>query len=554
MNREHDLAAAVVGTLLRENYAGLSGQVRQRAGLPVLALPGSGLELPLEADGFLADFRVAPHAPPLTLGDVRAVLTAVADHADAAGVAAFGAECDQALTALRLREAHLKAGLAAGRAGPGPAGAIGYDALAAVMPHPAYPTGACRLGFTDDDHLRYAPEYLPEFALHWVAVPRAALTRAGGGPPPWWPAPADVGLPASLAGTHDLLPVHPVTARGALARALAEAGIAEAVAAPATAVAVRPTLSVRTVAVTAVPRAHLKLPLPVSTLGLRNRRALVPGTLADGALVHRVLATVIARDAELSGLMITDDGNYAHAGHPFLGCMLRMLPAGLDRCHVVPLAALLAARGPGGKLVIDELGGGDPVKLACAYFGLLFRIGVRLFVRYGIALESHQQNAAFVIDSAGGGMRLLVKDFDGALINHARLAAALGQAAPGPAAFADRRLLARCDDELADVFTTITVHLCAGAIAFGLARAGRARLPDVLAICRRSLAAALDDYAGDPAAELLRARVLAAPRLPGKAMVTAGTLTGKARTGARDINKFIGTSGPNYLREQAGTR
>jgi hypothetical protein len=42
--------------------------------------------------------------------------------------------------------------------------------------------------------------------------------------------------------------------------------------------------------------------------------------------------------------------------------------------------------------------------------------------------------------------------------------------------------------------------------------------------------------------------VLAADRLPGQAMVTAGTLLDKSRTGARDINKFYGTTGPNYLR------
>ncbi|HEX4061782.1 MAG TPA: IucA/IucC family C-terminal-domain containing protein [Streptosporangiaceae bacterium] len=185
--------------------------------------------------------------------------------------------------------------------------------------------------------------------------------------------------------------------------------------------------------------------------------------------------------------------------------------------------------------------------LAGAYFGVLFRIAVRLFVRYGIALESHQQNAALIVGPAGG-VRLMVKDFDGALINHGRLTSALGGQAPPAAAFADQRLLTGCDDELADVFITITVHLCAGAVAFGLARAGRAPLPDLLGLVRRSLAAALDEYPGDPAAALLRARVLDAPRLPGKAMLTAGTLVDKARTGARDINKYIGTSGPNYLR------
>ena len=46
----------------------------------------------------------------------------------------------------------------------------------------------------------------------------------------------------------------------------------------------------------------------------------------------------------------------------------------------------------------------------------------------------------------------------------------------------------------------------------------------------------------------LRARVLEADRLTGKAMVTAGTLTEKSRSGARDINKFYGPGGPNYLK------
>jgi hypothetical protein len=135
------------------------------------------------------------------------------------------------------------------------------------------------------------------------------------------------------------------------------------------------------------------------------------------------------------------------------------------------------------------------------------------------------------------------------LINHARLAAALGGAAPEPGGFGDQRMLTASDDALADVFITITVHLCAGAIAFGLADRGFAPLAGLLAMVREALEAALDRQAGDPAARLLRARALEAGRLPVKAMLTAGTLTGKARTGARDINKFYGPPGPNYLRD-----
>jgi siderophore synthetase component len=487
-------------------------------------------------------------------------------------VAAFGVECRQALATLRLRARHLPAALP-----PGPwlgaAGSVCYDAIAAARPHPAYPTGACRLGFTDDDSLRYAPEFRPEFELNWVAVPRAAMVTARPGRPGWWPAMRETGLPEALADTHELMPVHPLTARLALPRALAEAqlnwtglagtGLADAgptgtglagtglagaaQVAPGRWLRVRPTLSTRTVAVTADPGIQLKLPLPVSTLGLRNRRAMEPRTLGDGAVVRRILAAAADRDPGLDALLLADDGDFAHAGHPCLAYLRRRLPDGLGSGRIVPVAALLAETN--GGPVIEELAEAEPVPAFFRrYLDLLFGLAVRLFVGYGIALESHQQNAA-VVAGPGPGLRLLIKDFDGALINHARLAAALGGAAPEPDGFGDQRMLTASDDALADVFITITVHLCAGALAFGLAERGFAPLGALLAMVREALEAALDRQAGDPAARLLRARALEAGRLPVKAMLTAGTLTGKARTGARDINKFYGPPGPNYLRD-----
>jgi siderophore synthetase component len=597
---ERVLASLIIDTLLREGYGGLAGRVRQLDGGTVLDLPvgrtGRGRTLPLEHDGFLTDFRLLRTAAglpaaALTLDDVDALIAAISDPRDGAGVIAFAAECRQALAALRLRERYQPAALdrlARGwRAVPdtrsGPGGLPGYEALAASLPHPAYPTSQSRLGFSDEDSLRYAPEYYPEFALSWVAVPRSRLAVAGRpAPSPDWPGMPEVGLPEALAATHDLLPVHPVTARDQLELVLAEAGLTEpaggvagAAVAPGTALRVVPTLSTRTVAVISQPGTHLKLPLPTSTLGLLNRRSIGPGTLADGALVQGLLAAASRDDPQLSGLLLADEGSYAHTGHPYLGYLLRRLPAGLDRHRIVPVAALLAPSpdaGPGADrpLVIEDLARwacrGDLIGLLTAYLRVLFGAAVRLFVRYGIALESHQQNAALVLGGqagdgqaaasrAGGAagqagqLRLLVKDFDGALINLPRLTAALGAGAPAEAAFADPRLLTESDDALADVFITITVHLCAGALAFGLARRGVAPLTDLLALIRRELTAALDEHAAAPAASLLRARVLDADRLPGKSMVTAGTLVAKSRTGASDINKFYGTNGPNYLKD-----
>jgi IucA / IucC family/Ferric iron reductase FhuF-like transporter len=428
---EPELAAAVLGALLRENFAGVSNYIESDGQVPVLAIPGLPA-LELEPDGFLAEFRIRPPVPSLTLDEVGKALQALADPADADGVRAFAQECRDALAAHHLR----------GREGPritsvlgrrpaqawrGHEGQLAYDALAAAQPHPACPTAAARPGLTGADALAYAPEYQPAFSLNWAAIPRTTLTRGGPGLPSWWPRPSDVGLPAALDPAHELIPVHPLTARRALPQALTEAGLPAAkLIAPATRLKVTPTLSTRTVAVTSQPGIHLKLPLPASTLGLRGRGPIVPGTLPDGALVRAIVAEAASASPPLAELLLADESRYAHAGHPFLGYLMRQLPGGLTRCHLVPLAALLApvprGPGPGGPaLVIGELarehGNGTVAGLFRDYLDVLFGVHVDLFVRFGIALESHQQNAALVLAGPDDPLRLLVKDFDGALIH-----------------------------------------------------------------------------------------------------------------------------------------
>ncbi|MBC3993541.1 IucA/IucC family protein, partial [Streptomyces sp. AC563] len=90
-------------------------------------------------------------------------------------------------------------------------------------------------------------------------------------------------------------------------------------------------------------------------------------------------------------------------------------------------------------------------------------------------------------------------------------------------------------------------------------RAGRAPLATLIDLLVDRLTEAIDQLGPaaapapttDPTAlaapdAVLRARVLNADRLPVKAMVTAGTLLAKERSGAADVNKHY-VSGPNYL-------
>ncbi|MER7175227.1 IucA/IucC family protein [Streptomyces mesophilus] len=586
-----ELTLRVLSALLREDVVGLRTRstVLRHADGPWLRLssadghdslppsaygheppssPADGpdtLLLPVVEDGFQSEYGarlpyLLRESDGARLSDTDSILAALkpfADPEDRGGFDAFAEECRQTLATMRLHargHAGVLRGLTA-RHGTDPArwtglgGGLAYDTLAAHLDHPVYPTARGRSGLDDSQLRAYAPEFHPRFTLRWLALPKDALTSSGE-LPGFWPTPADLGLPA-LTRTHLALPVHPLTVGGPLRDALLATGLdAQAVLAERPYAEVVPTLSMRTVALADDPAQHLKLPLATATLGLRNRRTIKPGTLVDGAAGQRLIETVLAREPRFQGVILhADESRYAHAGHELLAVLLRSCPAGLDNAVVLPMAALLS-RAPGGRLLIDPLAerfyGGDPVALVDACLTLLFDWGTTLFT-YGIALESHQQNISLVLDEHEGRtrLRLLFKDNDGPRINRLRLRSALGQDTPDEGEFDDARTFGDTDDAVTALFTTITVHLCAGAYAFGLARHGRAPLDELLALVRARLAQAVARMDAGPGA-VLRGHVLDAERLPIKAMVTAGSLLSKERSGAADINKHY-TTGPNYL-------
>ncbi|MCZ4511091.1 IucA/IucC family siderophore biosynthesis protein [Streptomyces sp. ActVer] len=575
----------VLSALLREDVVGLrtrSTLVRRPDGAWLQRADGQGgfLLLPVVEDGFqcefaarlpllVGEFEEAAHVPvPYeTCDEILGVLRALAEPVDQGGFDAFAEECRQTLATMRLHDS-VRSEVAerlTDRLGADPAdwtgltAGLAFDTLAAHVDHPVYPTARGRSGLTEEQLRAYAPEFHPHFSLRWLAVPLDAVV---GTFPDHWPTPGLIGL-GDLDRTHVALPVHPLTVGPPLEGALRATGLTgRAVLADRAHLEAVPTLSMRTVAMSADPLVHVKLPLDTATLGLRNRRTIKPGTLVDGAAGQRLIKRVVAREPRFQDTILhADETMYAHAGHELLTALFRRYPAGLQDSVVIPMAALLA-EAPGGRLVVDDLAdrfyGGDPLALFDAWLDLLFDWQTTLF-GYGIALESHQQNISLVLDGRADGrtrLRLLFKDNDGPRINSARLRERLGgrlgerpgDKATGPLDFDDARTFAESDQPVVDLFTTITVHLCAGAYAFGLARHGRAPLPVLLRLVRDRLAEAVERLgtgADEPGA-VLRAQVLDSPRLPVKAMVTAGTLLTKERSGAADINKHY-TTGPNYL-------
>ncbi|MEU8991304.1 IucA/IucC family protein [Streptomyces sp. NPDC048558] len=552
---EARLLTRVLSALLREDVAGL----RTRGALVHrpdgdwmrLATPdGDALLLPVAEDGYQCVYaarlplllRESGGAELTSYGTVLGALRELAEPEDRGGFDAFAEECRQTLATMRLHavtRAEVTAGLGDSLwRGTGLGSSLVFDTLAARHDHPVYPTARGRSGLDEEQLRAYAPEFRPRFTLRWLAVPRDAVTLAGA-LPEFWPTPASLGLP-EVQGMHVMLPVHPLTVDAVRAAGLPDGSVL----ADRAHLDVVPTLSMRTVATVTDPTVHLKLPLATATLGLRNKRTIKPGTLVDGAAGQRLLEAVTDREPRFRDTILhADETTYVHAGHELLAVLCRRHPSGLDDAVVVPMAALLAPA-PDGRPVIDGLAdrfyGGDPPALLDAALTLLFDWQTTLF-GYGIALESHQQNVSLVLRP--GSLRLLFKDNDGPRVNTERLDAVL----PGPWGFDDARILGTDDGPVADLFATITVHLCAGAYAFGLPRYRRA----LLDLLRERLTEAVDRLGGD-AADVLRARVLEAAELPVKAMVSAGTLLSKERSGAADINKHY-TTGPNYLLRDGGS-
>lgn len=279
---EGELVIRVLSALLREDVVGLrtrSTLVQRPDGAWLQRSDGQGgfLLLPVVEDGFqceftarlplvVGEFEEAAHVPvPYeTCDETLGVLRVLADPVDQGGFDAFAEECRQTLATIRLHASFRPevAERLADRLGADPADWTGltagpaFDTLAAHLDHPVYPTARGRSGLAEEQLRAYAPEFHPHFSLRWLAVPRDAVT---GTFPDHWPTPGLIGL-GELDRTHVALPVHPLTV-GPLEGALRATGLAgRAVLADPAHLEAVPTLSMRTVALSADPLLHVKLP------------------------------------------------------------------------------------------------------------------------------------------------------------------------------------------------------------------------------------------------------------------------------------------------------
>ncbi|SCU76332.1 Siderophore biosynthesis protein [Cupriavidus necator] len=429
-----------------------------------------------------------------------------------------------------------------------------YDRVAGFLDHPYYPTARAKLGFAASDLAHYAPEFQPAFALNWLAVPRERHHLSGDALPPNWPDFADVGLDPALARSHALVPVHPFVWQHHLDGFLAEAGLdGQVIRAPRAYLRVSPTLSVRSLSLLDAPEWHVKLPLTIRTLGAKNIRTIKPSTIGDGHRIQSLLGDIVRREAGLNGqVLFTDEANGAHVDQrPFLGYILRRYPEQqLAHATVVSVAGLLAETA-GGLCVAEELAGryhgGDLDAWFDAYLALTLQLHLTLWLRYGIALESNQQNSMLVYGD--DGLRLLLKDNDAARIDCGTLARRWPALAARLDGLEDQRIGVADALPLAQMFVTITLQLNIAALVEGLAQRRGTNPATGYARVRRHVESVLADLAAaGEDTTVARQVLLDDDRLHLKYLLTAASLVEKAQTGATDVNKFYGKRAPNFLR------
>lgn len=573
----------VVDTLLREDLRECvsRGQVREEALVPAdlaghypqgqrwLHCPHLGLWIPVKAAKYMQRWRLG-HGPLLAEGPTGLAALDNLDEVVACfsqGLSAeaarpfhdFRQECDLARAHWEACEGEQRRWFASqpapdDAAAEWPQRLLHHDRLAAFLDHPFYPTARAKLGFAVADLSRYSPEFAPRFQLNWLAVPQARYHPSCSRRLPGWPSFDDLGLPTALADTHALLPVHPFVGAHQLADMLAAAGLAhEVVRAPRSWMTVTPTLSVRTLVLCDAPEWHIKLPLTIRTLGARNIRTIKPSTIGDGHRIQSLLAAVVAREPDLTArVLLTDEEVGAHVDHqPFLGFIARRYPAqDLLDSTPVPIAGLLADA-PAGGSVLEELVGryyqGDLSRFFDEYLALTLQLHLILWLRYGIALESNQQNSVLVFSRRG--LRLLLKDNDAARIHRDALGRRWPELATRIAGLQDERIVVDAELPLAQMFITITLQLNLAAPVTAMAeRLGQPATPWYQRIAQAidsvlsSLAVAGEDTA------MARRMLLEDETLPIKYLLSAATLLDKQETGARDVNKFYGQTSPNFLK------
>mmetsp|Transcript_10543 Transcript_10543/g.13819 ORF Transcript_10543/g.13819 Transcript_10543/m.13819 type:complete len:482 (+) Transcript_10543:92-1537(+) len=178
-------------------------------------------------------------------------------------------------------------------------------------------------------------------------------------------------------------------------------------------------------------RYHIKLPVNVQATS--HLRYLSPMEVHDSPIHTDILLSIISQDGRYgNGLSVLEepiglhlnydiDDLYSYEDGRYLSCLFRRNPSsilaklGIPKQYVVlPLASLFAELDSSGtkllSVILRDHSREEKYQWFEDYVTLVTGTIFDLFVRYGIALEAHQQNLQMVVSDTGNVIRLLYRD------------------------------------------------------------------------------------------------------------------------------------------------
>lgn len=309
-----------------------------------------------------------------------------------------------------------------------------WERLAAWRDRFFHPFARARGGWGKHEIENFGAEFGRLFALKWCAVSRERLLMS---PAMAEKEPIEFILSPSqakpigeemeqrgLAETHIAIPVHPWHLETAVPREFGpELVSGEIVVLDFAGPLVCATSSLRTVAISSNPHRHIKLPLDISTLGVR--RLMSAQSLHNGLKGAALLEEACSRRPRIAArIRIADETRFCTFGEAsgdifaprngFLGCAIRDLPVPAENAVLVPLASFAVALRAGLPPAISQSLDQRPGTRVETFLEELFRLLIGFAVEAlhcGFIPEMHGQNV--LIELAGGQpVKIVLRDHD----------------------------------------------------------------------------------------------------------------------------------------------
>lgn len=303
--------------------------------------------------------------------------------------------------------------------------------------HPYHPNTKAKMGFGLRDVLAYSPEFEAIFDIHWLAIDkrhaspshdtyakflRNTFAEAMG---KWCDA-----LHAKGLACRDFypLPVHPWQLTHKIKPTFKEFFDEGILIETGATMPVTPTMSYRTVVPLEASAPHIKLATAVHTTSAM--RTVSPGSVKNGGKLSALFEHILDKEEHFSStLYVLKDLGGVHAEHSegkHLSALLRQNPSTYlqDGETAVVLAALFSRSSVTNKPLIAEIvdaSGLSAKEYLKDYSHNLLKGQMTLYLKYGVALEAHQQNTFMVFDKSHRAIKHLNRDLGGIRIYRAML-------------------------------------------------------------------------------------------------------------------------------------